>query len=177
MKYTDSGKEIYVLEVPVKHTKNVPKNWQQISGTTKLKRYYTPETRKLVRALQEAQETHSQIVKEVTGRFYARFDEEYNNWLLAVQVIAQLDCLIGLAKASASLGSVRCRPTFVNDKRTTLDFKELRHPCMTTNIDTFIPNDIQLGGDHPKITLLTGANAAGKSTVLRMVRSPVPFER
>jgi len=175
MRYIDSGKEIYVLEVPVKYTKNVPKSWQQMSGTVKLKRYYTPETRKLVRSLQEAQETHSQIVKEVAGRFYARFDEEYNNWLLAVQVVAQLDCLIGLAKASDSLGGVSCRPTFVNDKRTVLDFKELRHPCMTANIDNFIPNDIQLGGDRPKITLLTGANAAGKSTVLRMVRSPAPL--
>lgn len=36
------------------------------------------------------------------------------------------------------------------------------------SLDDFIPNDIQLGGALPNITLLTGANAAGKSTVLRM---------
>jgi DNA mismatch repair protein MSH6 len=168
LKFADIGKEIYLVEVPIKYAKSVPKTWQQMSGTVKVKRFYSPEVRKLVRSLQEAQETHSQIVKEVAGRFYARFDKEYPSWLLAVQVIANLDCLIGLAKASASLGYNSCRPTFVDDERTVLEFEELRHPCMTASVDDFIPNDIKLGGDLPKITLLTGANAAGKSTVLRM---------
>ncbi|KAF8542522.1 muts domain V-domain-containing protein [Trichophaea hybrida] len=143
-------------------------DWQQMSGTAKVKRFYSPEVRVLVRSLNEARETHSQIVKEVAGRFYQRFDLDYASWLLAVQIIANLDCLIGLAKASESLGINRCRPTFVEDKRTVLDFEELRHPCMVSSVDDFIPNDIKLGGSLPKITLLTGANAAGKSTVLRM---------
>src|SRR5262249_26843795 len=133
-----------------------------------VKRYYNPELRKLVRALQEAQETHSQIVKEVAGRFYIRFDQDYNIWLAAVRIIAQLDCLISLAKSSQSLGQPSCRPTFVNDERTVIEFQELRHPCMLTSVDNFIPNDIKLGGSAPNVDLLTGANAAGKSTVLRM---------
>jgi len=166
--YRDNGKEIYQLEVPVK-VKGVPKTWDQMSSTAKVKRYYSPELRKLVRAFQEAQETHAQIIKDVARRFYARFDEDYPTWLAAVKIIAQLDCLISLAKASASLGEPSCRPVFVNDKRTVLEFTDLRHPCMLTNVDDFIPNDIKLGGDSPNIDLLTGANAAGKSTILRMV--------
>lgn len=169
--YRDNGKEIYQLEVPSK-VKSVPKNWDQMSATAKVKRYYSPELRKLVRALQEAQETHVQIVKDVARRFYARFDEDYSIWLAAIKIIAQLDCLISLAKASASLGEPSCRPVFVDDKRTVLEFTELRHPCMLTNVADFIPNDIKLGGDSPNIDLLTGANAAGKSTILRMVRVP-----
>lgn len=167
--YRDNGKEIYQLEVPVKVKKElIPKNWDQMSATKAVKRYYNPELRKLVRALQEAQETHGQIVKEVAGRFYARFDEDYNIWLAAVKIIAQLDCLISLAKASQSLGQPSCRPTFVDDERTVIEFEELRHPCMLTAVETFIPNDIRLGGSNRNIDLLTGANAAGKSTVLRM---------
>ena len=50
-----------------------------------------------------------------------------------------------------------------------VEFEELRHPCMTNTVDDFIPNDVRLGGEEAKISLLTGANAAGKSTVLRMV--------
>lgn len=135
-----------------------------------MKRFYPPELRKLVRSLEEAQETRDQIAKEVTGRFYQRFDQDYTSWLLAVQTIANLDCLIGLAKASTSLGEISCRPTFVDDERTVLHFEELRHPCIaSSNVADFIPNDIVLGGSCPNITLLTGANAAGKSTVLRMV--------
>ncbi|KAL8741582.1 MAG: hypothetical protein Q9190_005831 [Brigantiaea leucoxantha] len=165
--YRDNGKEIYQLEVPAK-IKGVPKSWDQMSATQKVKRYYSPELRSLVRRLQEAQETHGQIVKEVAGRFYARFDEEYTSWLAAVRIISQLDCLISLAKASSSLGEPSCRPRFVSDTRSVVQFSELRHPCLLPNVTDFIPNSISLGGLEPNIDLLTGANAAGKSTILRM---------
>ena len=166
--YRDSGKEIYQLEVPIK-VKGVPKSWDQMSATQKVKRYYSPELRSLVRKLQEAQETHGQIVKEVAGRFFARFDNDYTTWLAAVRIISQLDCLISLAKASAALGEPSCRPVFVDDERSVLEFEELRHPCMLPNVTDFIPNDIMLGGETANINMLTGANAAGKSTILRMV--------
>ncbi|KAI4098939.1 MAG: hypothetical protein L6R37_006237 [Teloschistes peruensis] len=166
--YRDNGKEIYQLEVPVK-VKGIPKSWDQMSATQKVKRYYSPELRNLVRQLLEAQETHGQIVKEVAARFFARFDEDYTSWLTAIRIVAQLDCLISLAKASSSLGEPCCRPEFVDDEeRSVIDFENLRHPCLLPNVTDFIPNDIHLGGAHQNINLLTGANAAGKSTILRM---------
>lgn len=166
--YRDSGKEIYQLEVPIK-VKGIPKSWDQMSATVKVKRYYFAELRNLVRQLQEAQETHGQIVKEVSGRFFARFSEDYTTWLSAVRIVAHLDCLVSLAKASSSLGNTACRPTFLppgENNRSTIDFTDLRHPCLR-NVEEFIPNDISLGGNQPNISLLTGANAAGKSTILR----------
>ncbi|KAJ5362570.1 hypothetical protein N7541_003414 [Penicillium brevicompactum] len=165
--YRDNGKEIYQLEVPIK-VKNIPSDWNQMSATKQVKRYYFPELRSLIRKLQEAQETHNQIVKEVAARFHARFDENYNTWLAAVRIVSQLDCLISLAKASGAIGHPSCRPVFVEDERSVLEFEELRHPCLLSSVEDFIPNDIQLGGKHASIDLLTGANAAGKSTVLRM---------
>lgn len=165
--YRDNGKEIYQLEVPTK-VKGIPKSWDQTSATQKVKRYYSPELRSLVRQLQEAQEIHGQIVKEVSARFFARFDDDYSTWLAAVRVTSKLDCLISLAKASSTLGEPSCRPEFIDSKRSNIDFADLRHPCLLTNVTDFIPNDITLGGSNPNINLLTGANAAGKSTILRM---------
>ena len=169
IKFTDNGKEIYQLEVPINVKGNIPKNWKQMSATKACKRWYSPELESLVRDLKEAQETHGQVVKALAGRFFARFDEDYTVWLAAVKIVAQLDCLISLAKASNSLGSPSCRPEFIEDDgdRGCLDFETLRHPCIETTTN-FIPNDVSLGGEKPSITLLTGANAAGKSTVLRM---------
>ena len=172
--YRDNGKEIYQLEIPTR-IKGVPDNWSQMSATKQVKRYYSPELRTLVRSLQEAQETHEQIVKDVAGRFYARFDEDYLTWLAAVKVVAQLDCLMSLAKASSELGQPCCRPTFVDDERSVLDFEDLRHPCMLSNVMDFIPNDVKLGGELANLNVLTGANAAGKSTILRMVSFNPPF--
>jgi DNA mismatch repair protein MSH6 len=167
LKFTDVGKEIYQIEAP--KSLKVPSSWRQMSATASVKRYYFDELTNLVRELQEAEETHSQIVKEVAARFFQRFDVEYEIWLQAIRIISQLDCLISLAKSSASLGEPSCRPQFVDQERSVVEFEELRHPCMLNTVSDFIPNDIKLGGDSAKINLLTGANAAGKSTVLRMV--------
>jgi DNA mismatch repair protein MSH6 len=168
IQFKDIGKEIYQLEVPAK-VKNIPASWTKMSATKDLKRYYFPDLKALIRELQEAQETHGQIVKATSSRFLARFDQHYETWLAAVKVIAHLDCLISLAKASSALGEPCCRPVFVEDERSVVEFEELRHPCILPNVTDFIPNDVKLGGDGAKINLLTGANAAGKSTVLRMV--------
>jgi DNA mismatch repair protein MSH6 len=167
IKFKDIGKEVYQLEVPT--AIKVPKDWQMMSSAAGFKRYYNPELKSLIRQLQEAQETHGQIAKQVAGRLYARFDQDYKTWLAAVKVIAQLDCLISLAAASAALGEPSCRPTFVEAERSVVEFEELRHPCMLPNVTDFIPNDVKLGGEAANINLLTGANAAGKSTILRMV--------
>jgi len=174
VKFTDNGKEIYQLEVPIKVKGTIPKTWKQMSATKAVKRWYSPELEKLVQSLKEAQEMHAVVVKALNGRFYARFDENYGTWLDSTKIVAQLDCLIALAKASSAIGSPACRPEFVedDDARSVLDFKELRHPCIETTTN-FIPNDIALGGEDPSMTLLTGANAAGKSTILRMTCTAV----
>ncbi|PQE17939.1 dna mismatch repair msh6 protein [Rutstroemia sp. NJR-2017a WRK4] len=166
IEFKNIGKEIYQLQVPA--SIKVPKDWKMMSSAAGFKRYYFGDLTNLIRDLQETQETHGQIVKEVAGRFYARFDQDYATWLQAVKVIAQLDCLISLASASSALGSPSCRPTFVDSERSVVEFEELRHPCVLPNVTDFIPNDVKLGGDSANINLLTGANAAGKSTILRM---------
>ncbi|KAI0204366.1 DNA mismatch repair protein msh6 [Astrocystis sublimbata] len=166
IKFTDVGKEVYQIEVP--KSVKVPKDWQQMSATASVKRYYFKELISLVRKLQEAEETHSQLLREVSLRFAKRFDVDYEIWLQAIRIVSQLDCLVSLAKASSSLGEPSCRPEFVDEERSVVEFTELRHPCMLNTVDDFIPNDIVLGGDSAKIDLLTGANAAGKSTILRM---------
>ncbi|KUJ18974.1 DNA mismatch repair protein Msh6 [Mollisia scopiformis] len=166
IQFKNIGKEVYQIEVPT--AIKAPNGWQVMSTAAGFKRYYFPELKGLIRQLQEAQETHGQIMKQVAGRLYARFDQDYMTWLQAVKVISQLDCLISLAAASAALGEPSCRPTFVESERSVVEFEELRHPCMLPNVTDFIPNDVKLGGDVPNIDLLTGANAAGKSTILRM---------
>ena len=167
VEFKNIGKEIYQIQVPA--SVKVPKDWKMMSSASGFKRYYFSELTGLIRDLQEAQERHGQIVKEVAARFFARFDQDYSIWLQAVKVIAQLDCLVSLAAASSALGQPCCRPKFVDSERSVIEFEELRHPCILPNVTDFIPNDVKLGGDLANINLLTGANAAGKSTVLRMV--------
>lgn len=167
LQYTAVGKEIYQLEVP-KNVK-VPKTYDQMSSAGAKKRYYFPELRKLVRNYQEAEEIFNQVTKQFVHRMLKRFSRDMDTWLAVVRIVSQVDCLMSLGQASRAFGEPSCRPEFVDQERSVIEFEELRHPCMVNRVDDFIPNDIKLGGDTPKFNLLTGANAAGKSTVLRMV--------
>ncbi|GME76668.1 unnamed protein product [Ambrosiozyma monospora] len=173
MVYKDSGKEIYLIEVPSKAVSRVPKDWQQMASTSKCKRYWSPKVKKLVRELMEARELHKILTESLQQKMYAKFDSDYSIWSDAVRSVSEMDCLIALVRSSESLGSPMCRPEFIESDKAELNFQELRHPCFqpggVSGTKDFIPNDIVLGAEgEGQIGLLTGANAAGKSTLLRM---------
>ncbi|KAL6450940.1 LOW QUALITY PROTEIN: MSH6 DNA mismatch repair protein MSH6 [Candida maltosa Xu316] len=159
--YRDSGKEIYLIEVPIKL--NVPRDWQQMSATSKVKRYWSPEVKILARKLMEQRELHKMVCDTLKARMYDKFDAHYKTWMQVIKVIANIDTL---TKASESMGYPSCRPKFIEADKGCLKFKELRHPCFEGTRE-FIPNDVELGGENPHFGLLTGANAAGKSTLMR----------
>jgi DNA mismatch repair protein MSH6 len=70
-------------------------------------------------------------------------------------IFAEMDCLLSLAKASADLDEPRCRPELVESDEAFIDFRDLRHPALCLRSD-FISNDVQLGLNVPRQTLLTG---------------------
>lgn len=162
--FRDSGKEIFLIELPIK-IKNVPNDWQQMGATSKVKRFWSPEVKKLVRQLMEQRELHKMLCETLRSRMYEKFDVDYQVWIKSIRSLAQMDCLVALAKTSESIGFPSCRPLFRTTTTSELSFEELRHPCFLGN--TCIPNDVVLGGTEPTIGLLTGANAAGKSTLMR----------
>jgi len=169
LEYRDSGKEIFLIEVPIKLVKQVPRDWQQMGATSKFKRFWSPEVRQLVRTLQEAQEYHKVSSQVVQEKMYANFCSPFNYevFMAATKTLSAIDCLLSLARTSQGM-AVHCRPEILpidDDSIPVLEFDELRHPVATST--TFIPNDVYLGGSQSCLSLLTGANAAGKSTVLR----------
>jgi DNA mismatch repair protein MSH6 len=113
---------------------------------------------KTVRQLKEARENRSTAIKAFKFRLFEEFDTDRAVWLRAIRVFAELDCLFSLAKSSAAIGEPSCRPEFVEGGTAFVDFEQLRHPtlCLSTNLKSFIPNDVKLGGDVGKIALLTG---------------------
>lgn len=164
--YKDSGKELYLIEVPVK-IKSIPKDWQQMAATSKVKRYWSPEVKTLVRQLMEQKETHKAVCENLIFRMYERFDINYRAWVSVIKTIGSIDCLIALTRTSETIGYPSCRPRFrAIGAKGYLAFDDLRHPCFAGKGE-FIPNDVHLGGDNANFGLLTGANAAGKSTLMR----------
>ena len=173
------GKEIYQIQVPA--GQSVPDDWAKQGGTKKATRYYNREVSKLVRAYQEAKETESSAKKNFFRHLLSEFDKDRSEWLKAVRVMAELDCLVSLALASANLDEPKCRPEFVDAPQSFVDFEELRHPSMCLRLGGgFIANDVKLGAaadaeadETPRTVLLTGPNMAGKSTLLRMTAAGI----
>ena len=125
-------------------------------------RWIVPSLQPTIRKLKEARENRNTAIKEFKNRLFAEFDADRSVWLRAVRVLAELDCLFSLAKASAALGEPSCRPEFVEGDAAWVDFEELRHPalCASTGLKgDFIPNDVKLGGDVGRIALLTGTSS------------------
>ncbi|KAL7425166.1 DNA mismatch repair protein msh6 [Cryptotrichosporon argae] len=164
------NKEVYQLQVPA--SAKVPSSWDKAGATKQFARYYTRETRPLVREIQEAWETRSTAQRSFYKRLLQEFDNDRSVWLNFVRVLAELDCLVSLAKASSEMDEPKCRPTFVDSPSAFVDFVDLRHPSMCLKRD-FIPNTVQLGDVQPRQVLLTGPNMAGKSTLLRMTAAGV----
>jgi len=167
--YKDSGKELYTIEVPANI--KVPKDWKKMGASKKTTRYWSPEVEELARDIARARESHKLIEESLIERMSKRFDSDYSIWMNSINAVGKMDCLVALAKTSESIGFPATRPQFIDSETGVLDFKELRHPCFNMGVTSskdFIPNDVTLGGEAPNLGLLTGANAAGKSTVLRM---------
>lgn len=116
-----------------------------------------PSLQPTIRALKEARENRTTAIKDFKGRLYEEFDTDRGVWLRAVRVLAELDCLFSLAKASAAIGEPSCRPEFVEGDAAFIEFKDLRHPTLAELKASFVSNDIKLGGDVGRIALLTGA--------------------
>lgn len=159
------SKDIFTIEVPT--ATKVPPNWIKLSGTKDRNRFYSPKVRELVQDIKEARETRLATLKQFHKTLFERFSERSTEFLQAIKTVAEIDCLLSLAKASYAIGEPACRPVLVENETALVEFEHLRHPCIAgENID-FIPNDIRLGGKSDEVVILTGGNMAGKSTTAR----------
>ncbi|KAH7886999.1 muts domain V-domain-containing protein [Phlebopus sp. FC_14] len=161
------NKEIYLVQSKA-NQENIPDDWVKSGATKAANRWVVPSLQPMIRSLKEARENRNTAIKEFKGRLFAEFDVDRGVWLRAVRVLAELDCLFSLAKSSIAIGEPSCRPEFVDGDAAFVEFEELRHPTLANLRESFIPNDVKLGGDVGRIALLTGPNMGGKSTVMRM---------
>eukprot|EP00455_Lapot_gusevi_P054627 TRINITY_DN8791_c0_g1_i2.p1 TRINITY_DN8791_c0_g1~~TRINITY_DN8791_c0_g1_i2.p1 ORF type:complete len:765 (-),score=191.26 TRINITY_DN8791_c0_g1_i2:96-2075(-) len=175
LKYYHRNKERYQIEVPTRYVEShqVPREFELMSQTKQVYRYWSPSIKKWVEQLDEAEEKKSDVLKDVMCRVFGKFASHYELWIQAVRVLAELDCLCSLASYSANADGVMCRPQFLDPQEhsPTLELRGCRHPAVaaTARGDQFIPNDTVLGtAETPaRFILVTGPNMGGKSTLLR----------
>jgi MutS domain V len=85
-------------------------------------------------------------------------------WLEAVAELEALSSVAGYAyeHPDDTVPEILDLP---RDRRPVIEGEALRHPLLRDAV----PNDVRLGGDAPRVLLVSGSNMSGKSTYLRTV--------
>lgn len=175
IKYVHMQKEKYQMEITVDHLKSmdIPNDFQLVSKTRLVKRFYDPFIQQSLKKLADAEEDLNVAKEGVFQHYLDIFNESSTIWTTIVSRMAQLDVLCSLSITSKQSGITMSRPEFVNASNGTyFDVKDIRHPMLSVIMqDNFISNSISLGTEeHPsRVILLTGPNMGGKSTLLRQL--------
>ncbi|KAJ4838664.1 DNA mismatch repair protein msh6 [Turnera subulata] len=175
--YVTVGKEAYLLEVPEHLQRRIPQDYELRSSKKGFYRYWTPNIKKLMAELSQAEAEKESTLKSILQRLLVRFCEYHDTWRQLVSATAELDVFISLALASDYYEGPVCRPVIISSSSSSgvpcLSAKSLGHPILRSDSlgkGAFVPNDVNIGGsDCASFLLLTGPNMGGKSTLLRQV--------
>ncbi|CAN0888815.1 DNA mismatch repair protein MSH6 [Linum grandiflorum] len=176
--YVTVGKDAYLLEVPEHLSESIPQTYELRSSKKGVCRYWTPNIKKLLSELAQAESEKESALKSILQRFIGRFCQHHTKWRQVVSVVAELDVLISLAIARDFYEGPTCRPVILASSSSTsqtpyLSAKGLGHPILRSDSlgkGSFVSNNISIGGsNNGNFILLTGPNMGGKSTLLRQI--------
>ncbi|GMH33654.1 hypothetical protein BSKO_01488 [Bryopsis sp. KO-2023] len=172
IKYVSVNKESHLIEVPDSLLKRVPGDFNLTAQRKGFKRYMSDELRELVNNLDASQADLEKEMANLLQGLVKKFASQHQLWSRAVEATSQLDALISLATACLGMEGGVCCPEFVDPVEgaaPVFSAKGMRHPCVGGASGTFVPNDVDLGGQGAGLMLLTGPNMGGKSMLIRQV--------
>lgn len=173
IQYVGNDKKRYELEIPESNARKADERYSlegQRKGAKPVRRFTTNETREFLKSMQSAEERRNNVLNDLQRRMFEKFSREYNLWKTCVDFAAIIDCLTSLAVYGNNQNEM-CFPEILPSEKSAapiIEITEGSHPCLLS--DGFIPNGIVLGGEQaPAMSLLTGPNMGGKSTLMRQV--------
>ncbi|CAN7998899.1 unnamed protein product, partial [Ixodes hexagonus] len=175
--YSGTGKNRFQIEVPESASRLAGAGYELQGQRKGFKRYWTSDVKELASYLVSAEEAQEAAIKDIMRRIFESFDRRHVSWEAAVQCLAVLDCLLSLTQYSSSLTGAACTPRILRDGEPRINIQGGRHPCLLKHLggDNLIPNNIALGDYEDddsaprgaRLSLVTGPNMGGKSTLMR----------
>jgi len=152
----------FYIEVTHANTAKVPDDYRRRQTLKNAERYITPELKTFEDKALSAQERALAREKLLFERLLADLAPAIASLQGAAAALAALDVLATLAERALALSL--SRPAFREAPGLTL--RGGRHPVVEQQVDTFIPNDLELRTDR-RLLIVTGPNMGGKSTYMR----------
>ncbi|XP_030375473.1 probable DNA mismatch repair protein Msh6 [Scaptodrosophila lebanonensis] len=169
--YFGSDKKRYQLDVPETHAHKANHEYAlegQVKGKKPARRYSTAQTKAFLKEMQKAEEARTAVLNDLARRIFEKFSNHYEKWKQCIDCVSNLDVLGALA-VYARQQHVVCVPEIIaSDVQHFIEIEDGYHPCVNT--DTYIPNGLKLGsGAQAPLSILTGPNMGGKSTLMRQL--------
>jgi DNA mismatch repair protein MutS len=157
----------YTIEVTRLQASKAPPDYQRRQTLAGAERYTTPELQRLEDQVSTADERSKELQLQRFETWRGFVMDARESFQAMADALAGVDVLANFAEIAATHGW--CRPE-VDDGRA-LILREARHPIVEASLPTgtFVPNDFEMDGVTITLSLLTGPNMAGKSTVMRQV--------
>ncbi len=157
----------YYIEVTKANLHLVPKDYIRKQTLTDVERFVTPELKQLESKVLGAEERIGQLEYQLFVELRQEVAQRSNELLETARAIAELDVLATLAEVAAK--NHYTRP--IVDEGDEIIIREGRHPVIeqVQRDKPFVPNDCRLDNRENQLLIITGPNAAGKSTFLRQV--------
>jgi DNA mismatch repair protein MutS len=152
----------YYLEVTKSYLHLVPKSYTRRQTLVHAERFITRELQRFEEKVLSAAERGKALEYELFARLREQVAAQANRLRQTATVLGTLDVLCSLAEIAARKNWVRPEVSEHYEIRIT----EGRHPVVETLTGSFVPNDLHLD-EQQHLLLLTGPNAAGKSTYAR----------
>jgi DNA mismatch repair protein MutS len=156
----------YYIEISRAAAANVPSHYERKQTLANAERYITAELKEYESIILNAQQQLAELEREAFWTIcheVARYGDELRT---TARLLAHIDVYMSLGEAAVRGRYVR--PTLTED--TTLHIKGGRHPVVEQSLpEPFVANDVTLDTQDQQLLIITGANMAGKSTVLRQV--------
>ena len=157
----------FYIEISKGLASQAPAEYERRQTLTNAERFVTPELKEYERDVMGAREKavalESELFRELVEKIAARTAEIQST----AAALGELDAVLALADRALALGYVRP----VVDDSDVLDITDGRHPIVEQlpDAEPFVPNSTKLNCTTDQIMLITGPNAAGKSTYIRQV--------
>jgi DNA mismatch repair protein MutS len=155
----------YYLECPRSQAEKAPPEYEARQTLANAQRFRFGPLTDLETEILGAKDGLADAERGVVERLCAQVAEAGVAIERAAEAVARLDVAAGLAVLAVDGGYAR--PEL--HEGGPLEIEGGRHPVVERQLPRgeFVPNDVDLGGPHADLVVLTGPNMAGKSTYLR----------
>jgi len=154
----------YYLEVTKSYLHLVPKSYMRRQTLVNAERFLTKELQRFEEKVLSAADRSRALEYDMFTHLREQMAAQANRLRQTAGVLGTLDVLCALAEVAVKKGWARPEVSDAYD----IHITEGRHPVVEALVGSFVPNDLHLDQQH-YLLLLTGPNAAGKSTYARQV--------